>query len=182
MKETSRRARVLTALLFAGMGVASASTAYAIGGGSWYSSSSPLMVYNGGSKAGFAYGTFKGYEESPTSGSVLTNVSYHRAVGTSTNYRDGAYVESVWWSNGQSCYISYYDAQGGAGISCNDGWNQKWTKESARSRFTNTYTLTSQSWRIDPSGSSGRVGVRVCIDIPWAYDVCSGTIYRGSDY
>jgi hypothetical protein len=182
-KGSSRTAKALTALLFVGLGAGSAQAGYAIGGGPWLSQAAPLSISNGGKTAGQAYGEFLGYEESTTLGSILANRSHHRASGTSTNYRRGAYVSNQWWSNGNSCYVSSYDAATGAvGVSCNEGWNKKSEQQTGRSTSTNTWSTWKTTWRIDPTGSSGRVGIKVFIDVRLAGDPCSGTIYRGADY
>lgn len=174
-----RTRRVLLCLTLTAIGAGYASTASAIGGGPWYSATSPLSITHDGSTAGQTYGHFDGYSEHVTHGSVLSNVSYHRASGTSSNFRNGAYVSHKWWSNGISCYITSYSAPG---ISCGSGWFFSNEQQTPRSQSTTTWNGQISFWGIDPTGSSGRVGARVCIDITFASDPCSGTVYRGSDY
>ncbi len=177
-------AKGFTVLLLVGLGVCSASITYAIGGGPWFSSSNPLQVSTKGQVNGQAYGTFAGYQEDSSKGSILMNYSYHRASGSSFGFKNGAYVSNTWWSNGQSCYVSSFDiSTGAAGINCGAGWNRRAEGQTSRNKSTTSWSNRwNNSWNIDPTGSSGRVGVRVCLDWSLASDPCSGYVYRGADY
>lgn len=169
-------------LMVVGMGVSSASVVGAIGGGAWYTSTAPLQVSNGGGVAGQTYGTFKGYSESQTLGSILSNQSYHRARNTSANYKNGAYVQNDWSSNGYNCYVSSYSESGGS-VSCQNGWSgTKATTKTPNNTSTTTWSNRTSSWKIDGTGSSGRTAIKVCIDISLASDPCGGPVWRGADY
>lgn len=176
---SQRRRRLLLSVALTLSGVGFGGTAAAIGGGPWYSATASLAIANGGGTAGQAYGHFDGYSEHPTRGSVLSNVSYHRAAGTSTNFRNGAYVSHKWWSNGVNCYVSSYSDPG---VTCGSGWYFSAEQQTPRSQSTTSWNGQVSYWGVDPTGSSGRVGARVCIDITLASDPCSGTVYRGADY
>ncbi len=176
--------KALTAMLFIGMGIGTMSVAHAIGGGPWMSASNPLVAKGPDSSViAQAYGTFNGYSEHSSKGSVLTNTSHHRRANATSFKGRGAYVSNQWWSNGNNCYVSSHDPSTGAiSIACQQGWNRKAESKTVTTTSTNTWSSWNHIWSIDPTGSSGRVGIKVCVDVFLTQDPCSGLVYRGADY
>jgi hypothetical protein len=163
--------------------IALAGVAEAKPGAAYYSSSSPLHAYDGGSDAQL-WGTFNGYSEDPSHGSVMKTTSTVRIYVTTPNSnRAGAYSSTAWYDNATACYVSDFSISTdgvGIGATCNNGlWSKQKTVESPRNLTTSGVATT--TWlNVRAGRPSVEAQISVCTAISWAIDPCRGHVNRGS--
>lgn len=134
----------------------------------WYSTSSPLKVYDGGRVQGLAYGNFTNYN-----GVSARSYSWQK---DSRPGGSGIYVETKFWWYGPDSDCTQQALQHGAVCWYDSG------KKSTANTISGSWIAAYSARYLVFSADRARGDIKVCENHSWAHDPCSAHVLRTFSY